>query len=136
MKNVYYIHLCDLYPSSSADLDVTRWLCRDCARKRHARPNLSFAVNGSEVCEDCGGKQISFPIGSFIERKRQQGAHTVAGRIVGAQNGKLVIDWIEPNRFGGDGWRRDRIGFTAVKPVNPDRRAAAERYAATLEARS
>ena len=128
MKNVYFVHLFQLYPADSG-LDVAQWLCRKCAAKRDATIQTQYAVNGSEICEQCGAKQMSFPIGAYIERKRTSGyERTVAGRIVGASGAKLIIDWIEPHRIGGDGWRRDRIGFTAVKIANPDRTAAAQRY--------
>lgn len=131
MMNVYFIHLHRLYPASSG-LDTAQWLCRTCAAKRHAHIQMQYAVIGSEVCEQCGRTQISFPIGAYVERKRQPaGASTVAGRIVGTSaSGKLVIDWIEPNRIGGNGWRRDTIAFTAVQLANSDRTAAAQRYAA------
>lgn len=139
MKNVYFIHLFRLYPADGG-LDQTQWLCRTCANKRHlttAYAQLQYAVNGSETCEQCGAKQISFPIGAYIERRRQSSyERTVAGRIVGVSPiGRLLIDWIEPNRIGGDGWRRDKIAFTAVRIANPDRTAAAERYAQRVGAR-
>lgn len=133
MKNVYYIHLFGLYPADSG-LDQTRWLCRDCANKRHvrARIQMQYVVNGSEVCEDCGAKQISFQIGTFVERKSTpRGTRTVAGRIAGVEwSGKLQVDWIAPHRIGGDGWHRSVISFKAVKIANPDRTAAAQRWAA------
>jgi hypothetical protein len=130
LKNVYFIHLHQLYPSHS-DLDVTQWLCRTCAAARHARAELQYAVDGSEVCEQCGARQLSFPINSYVERKRTaRGTRTIAGRVCGVgRSGRLLIDWIEPNRIGGDGWRRDEIAFTNVKPASPERIASAERYA-------
>ena len=136
MNNLYFVHLQQLYPTNSG-LDVTQWLCRTCAAKRNAYIQPQFAVNGSEVCEQCGAKQFSFPVGAYIERKRQGGyTRTVAGRIVGVSGkGRLIIDWIDPNRIGGDGWRRDKIAFTAVKLANPDRKAAAERYEQRMGAR-
>ena len=136
MRNVYFIHLHQLYPSHS-DIDVTQWLCRTCAAKRYARAELQYAVNGSETCEQCGAKQISFPVDSYIERKRiQRGTRTIAGRVCGVgRSGRLLIDWIEPNRIGGDGWRRDEIAFTNVKVASPERVVSAERYAQRVGAR-
>jgi hypothetical protein len=136
MKNVYFIHLHQLYPSHS-DLDVTQWLCRTCAGKRHARAELQYAVNGSEICEQCGAKQISFEINSYIERKRApRGTRTIAGRVCGVgRSGRLLIDWIEPNRIGGDGWRRDEIAFTAIRPASAEITTKAQAYAARVGAR-
>ena len=97
---------------------------------------MSISVNGTEVCEQCGAKQISFPIGAWVERTRvSRGTRTRVGRIVGVRSGRLVVDWIESNRIGGDGWRRDYIAFTGVKPASDELQSKAERYANRVESR-
>lgn len=134
MQNFYYIHLFQIYPDYD-DLDVTKWLCRTCASKRYLQSSAiqtRYAVHGTEVCETCGAKQIIFPRGAFVERKRiGRGELRVAGRIAGVTpTGLLAVDWPAPHRIGGDGWHRSYIVFNAVQLANPDCTATAERWAA------
>lgn len=113
MQNVYYIHLFNLYPDEYK-LDTTQWLCRDCASARHltsAYIQLRYAVNGSEVCEKCGAKQISFQVGAAVIRKGKPGA---IGRLIGLAGSKLAVDWPAPQRIGGDGWHRSAVSFKVI----------------------
>lgn len=128
MKNAYFVHFAHDFITHEL-----RLLCRKCIRTRRAAIRMTFTIGTTEVCEQCGARQVAIPYGAWVMRKgkKQFSMNAPVGRLVGLWGDKAIVNWIAPNRIGGDGWHRSTLEISSLRIADAEWAAKAERYVQT-----